>query len=338
MLILTYENLAERLNEWHNGIPSVSRLELVNTLGRDLFQRSRIDPLMRSCVKYFMYGGECPQLEERWHVVLKVRLLFARDYFWSLHHHSPIIEQWEDERAEHLITLALIDHWHHYGFSWLVLHRAGLPISKACQHWELCESARWAALKYEENKSWGYVPGKLTQDEATWSLEDLRQLAKKLKRRVERGEYNPFPTEELHYTDVQEATHLESTVWLAEDLLRLMKDDDFKPRSIYRSSRLSKRFEFALVYMTIFNEKRLITKREAYATIGIICSVVWAKYGKAWLEAATKPGDALGVIEWASPYHLTLEELPHVNLLVDELECSVCLAYFNTSEPYSCLL
>lgn len=338
MKLLTYEKLAQMVYDWNSLVEPVRRKAIENTFGRELFQKSKIDDTLKQCVQLFMCGQPLPELEENDLTVLKIRLLFARDYFWSRHHHFPVAEPWDSAKAAQLITQALTDTWHTDGLSWLVLHRASLPISKACQHWELCESARWAMLEYKETESWGYTPGKLTKDPAQYTLDDLRALARNLKQRVERGENNPFPTKELHYIDVSEASSLSSTEWLAEDLQRLMKDASYQPSSASRSSRLSKRLEFASVFMSIFQEKRKITKREAYATIGILCSVVWAKHGKSWLDSGTKTSEAEDVIEWGGrPYHITFEDLPHAEWIIDMMECPGALAYFDLSEPYQLL-
>lgn len=104
-------------------------IDLKNTTGRDLFQKSVIDEHCKAILHYRIFGGERPRIAPYWQVVIRVRLHFAIDTMRRYETESP---DWEIplnavELVDYLHKLLTL-FWYVDGFQWLILQRAKLPL------------------------------------------------------------------------------------------------------------------------------------------------------------------------------------------------------------------
>lgn len=288
---LSYDEIANKAYSAYKCLLPITGTMYRSVQGKELFQSSKIEEICESYIEAYIKGFSMHDIENKWRVVLAIRLLFARDYFLSRHHHEPKRDWYSENRLVSLIVLALTTRWREYGFDWLVCHRAGLPIPWSCPSWELCESSRWAMQEYGESSSWRYEPGALSIDNRALDLEGIKTLITKCNDRITRGDKHLEDEQSVDFykQDVQDAGDLEGELVIAFDFYWLMKDGAFTPRSFFRSCRLAKRLKFAFDFVETMQQLDPVSEREAYATICYIVSVKWNEMGESWLECGGLP-------------------------------------------------
>lgn len=324
MKMMTYGEIADRINDWLERLVPVHGPIWSVLKGQELFQQSRVDKLMEKAVEHLLGLGDMAELESKWIVVLRTRLTFARDLFLSRHQHPGGKEE-KIKRSElaRLLKKTLTDEWMIYGLEWLLLYRAGIPALAGCPDWRLCESSRWAMSEYGEYATWGYEPGALSQDPPIYTLEKLRTLVLDL---AERMAPVDLPSELLPFylEDVRAAAEPENAEDFAAVLCMMMKYPDFTVQSVYTIQRFYKRLLFAEDYLKKIKPAQPITKREAYATIAVICTTCWAACGETWLKKRA-----------IHPHSFTMEDKRKLDSALAILEAPMILTYMN---PYAELL
>lgn len=123
------EELALIVSRMFAWLPENTDIDLRNTTGRDLFQKSIISEHCKAFLDCCVFGNPTPVLEPWWWLVIRVRLFYAID---TLRSFPELKEGWNmtltpsgvAEFVHSLLTLS----WQVNGLRWLLLTRAHLPL------------------------------------------------------------------------------------------------------------------------------------------------------------------------------------------------------------------
>lgn len=325
---VTYGELADMINNWLAELVPVSGPMWMVLKGQELSQQGKADKLMEQSVNALLGGAPSPEIEAKWVAVLRTRLTFARDWFLAKHQH-PLgnVKSYTEAEAAHMIRKAVTAEWQVQGLEWLLLYRSGIPVLRGCPDWKLCESARWAMTEWGEISSMGYEPGVITQDEPIYTLRKIQELVEELYNRVCLADF-PSEVQAFYLDDVKSARRVEETEDFAALMCLMMKDPDMAPHSVFLLQRLAKRLAFAADYLATLEPLAPVTKREAFATIAVICTVVWATYGKGWLSQSHDPFRRSILERQEESLALSIAHREHIDVICETLESPRFLVYF----------